>query len=54
MFFSDLLGDKLTAMHPARGVFPRVLCGALLAVLWLGPSPQATAPAGSWKSWSLP
>ena len=44
--FSDLLGDKLTAMHPARGAFPRVLGGALLAVLWLGPSPQATAPAG--------
>ena len=45
--FSDLLGDKLTAMHPARGAFPRVIGGALLAVLWLGPSPQATAPAGS-------
>ena len=34
-------------MHPARGAFPRVIGGALLAVLWLGPSPQATAPAGS-------
>ena len=34
-------------MHPACGAFPRVIGGALLAVLWLGPSPQATAPAGS-------
>ena len=41
------LGDKLTAMHPVRGAFPRVIGGALLAVLWLGSSPQATAPASS-------
>ena len=34
-------------MHPAHGAFPRLICSALLAVLWLGPSPQATAPAGS-------
>jgi hypothetical protein len=32
-------------MHPTRGAFLRVFGGALLAALWLGPSPQATAPA---------
>ena len=34
-------------MLPARGAFPRVIGAALLAALWLGPSPQATAPTGS-------
>ena len=33
-------------MHPARGAILRVIGGALLATLWLGPSPQATAPTG--------
>ena len=31
-------------MRPARSAFLRVIGGALLAALWLGPSPQATAP----------
>ena len=34
-------------MHPVRGACPRVICGALLAVLWPEPSPHATAPASS-------
>ena len=35
----------MNAMHPTRGAFLRVIGGALLTALWLGPSPQATAPA---------